>query len=506
METSFFSDMVKAFKREFVNLKEWAVGLFLLAVFAILVLGFFWPKSYQTSALLSVDVSNIIAPLLEGKAAVRGMDRSQQARELIYTRRILEETARRAGLIRGDEPVNVQESVIAGLRGGLKIENEGPNYFRIRYSNSDPDRSFQVLNAVVDVFIEDAAQRRQAESRSAFDFIDEQVNSYKRQLQAAEDRLKVFRSGNIDGTEGNAANRISSLSLQIEELKIAIDESQARAQALNEQLQTESRYLAAKSQVDAYRERLRTMQTQLDTLQLTYQDSYPDVVSLEQQIGELRERIRQLESDGGIVSSGGDQSAENPLYEDLRKQLAENERQMSSQQRRLQVLEGLLAQEYERAKRIAGNQAEVSELTRDYNVTKKIYEDMLASKEKARLSMTLDVEGQGVSYRIQEPARFPVYPSGLRFIHFAIAGPFIALLIPVGLIVAYIVLDPRIRSVSLLASNLPPDIDLLGVVPHMRTPVARRVLQGDVIRLGVVVALSLAAYVGIAAARLLGNL
>lgn len=505
METSYYTDLIKAFKRELVNLKEWAVALFLLAVFAILVVGFFWPKSYETSALLSADVSNIIAPLLEGKAAVRGsVDRSQQAQELIYTRRIIEGAARRAGLLTGNESVDAQEAIIAGLRGSVKVRAEGSSYFRVLYSSSNPDRSFQVLNAVVDVFIEDAAQRRQAESRGAFEFIDEQVNAYKRQLQAAEERLKNFRSGNIDGTEGAAANRINSLQMQIEELKISIDELHARERAIQEQLQSESQYLAAKGQIDAYRERLHSLQTQYDSLRLSYQDSYPDVVSVRQQIDELRALIQRLETEGGIVTSG--QSAtENPLYEDLRKQLAANETALRSQHRRLQVLEGLLEQEFERAKRIAGNQAEFSELTRDYNVTKNIYEDMLASKEKARLSMTLDIEGQGVNYRIQEPARFPLKPSGLRFIHFALAGPLVALLIPVGLIVVYIVLDPRIRSVALMAGSLPPDVELLGVVPHMRTPVARRIFQGDVLRLGVVVVLALAAYIGIATARLMGN-
>lgn len=501
--TSYYSDLIKAFRREFVKHKEWAVAIFLLAVFAFLVLGFFWPKSYETSALLSIDDSNIIAPLLEGKAAVTTFDRSRQARELIYTRRIMEAAARQAGLLTGNEPVNVQETIIAGLRGAVKVENEGKNYFRIQYSSSDPDQSFEVLNAVVNVFIEDAAQRKRAESRSAYDFIDAQVNAYKRQLQGAEDRLKAFRMSNLDGTRGNSASRISELQLQIEELKIKIDETRSRQSTLKEQLADESQYLAAKSQIDAYRERLRAMQAQLDTLRLSYQDTYPDVASLQQQIGELRALIERLESEGGIVTSG--RETQNPLYEDLRKQAAEAETQLRSQTRRLQVLNDMLEREFDRARRIAGNQAEYSELTRDYNVTKGIYEDMLESKEKARLSMTLDIEGQGVSYKIQEPARFPIYPSGLRFVHFAIAGPFLALLVPIGLIGAYIVLDPRIRSVTLLASNLPAEIRLLGVVPYTRTPVTRRILQGDAIRLGLIVALALAAYVGIAAARLLGK-
>lgn len=504
--TSYYADLVKAFRRELVNLKEWAVGIFLLAAFIFLVLGFFWPKSYVTSTLLSVDESNIIAPLLAGKAAVTNLDRSQQARELIYTRRIMEAAARQAGLMTGDEPVAVQESIIAGLRSNVTVQTEGQNqnYFRIGYSSNDPDQSFQVLNAVVNVFIEDAADRKRAESRSAYEFINAQVNAYRRQLQSAEDRLKAFRVTNLEGVEvGSSGNRINSLKMEIEELKIKIDEIHSRERSIQEQLQDESQYLAARNQIDGYRERLHTMQTQLDTLRLSYMDSYPDIISLKEQIAELRSMTQRLETDGGIVMTG--QSAENPLYEDLRRQLASTQTELRSQHRRLQVLTDLLEQEYERAKRVAGNQAEISELTRDYNVTKQIYEDMLESKEKARLSMTLDVEGQGVSYKIQEPARFPIYPAGLRFVHFAVAGPFLALLVPIGLIIGYIVLDPRIRSVNLMQMNLPPDIQVLGVTPHMRTPVGRRILQGDVIRLGVMVGLALAAYIGIAAARLLGK-
>src|SRR5690625_7848949 len=82
----------------------------------------------------------------------------------------------------------------------------------------------------------------------------------------------------------------------------------------------------------------------------------------------------------------------------------------------------LQEREHQRAERVAANQAELSELTRDYNVTRDVYEEMLQRKESARLSMALDVEGQGVSYQIQDPARYPTNPSGLQFIHFAEIG------------------------------------------------------------------------------------
>ena len=78
---------------------------------------------------------------------------------------------------------------------------------------------------------------------------------------------------------------------------------------------------------------------------------------------------------------------------------------------------------------MAANQAQLSELTRDYDVTKRVYEEMLG-KKTARLSMTLDIEGQGVSYRIQEAAQFPLRPTGLNFKHFAALGPILGFYYP----------------------------------------------------------------------------
>src|SRR5690606_25088328 len=138
---------------------------------------------------------------------------------------------------------------------------------------------------------------------------------------------------------------------------------------------------------------------------------------------------------------GANTQLENPLYEELRKQLQAADVDLRGQKRRMQSLVHLQEQEFERAQRVAANQAQMSELTRDYNVTRDVYEDMLQRKESARLSMSLDIEGQGITYRIQEPATFPLKPTGLYFIHFAVIGPFLGILFPLGLLLIYVMLD-----------------------------------------------------------------
>lgn len=505
MTGSYYTDLLHAAAREFINLKGWATAIFLLASFAVLGVGLFWPKNYETSAMLYADVTNIIQPLLQGRAEVTVIDRSQQARESIYTRRIIESIARKAGLIHGDEPVDRQEAIMAGLRNRISIKDEGKNYFRISYSDTDQERSFRILNTVVDVFIEDAADRKRHESRSAFEFIDEQVRGYKSQLELAEDRLKNFKARNLYLTEGSVNTRIHQLRTQIEDLKLKIEESQARKRSLDEQLRNESQYLASRNKVDSLRDRMHLLQAQLDELRLQYTETYPDIISVKDQLLELELSIEAAQGPRRVMGSSGT-AIENPLWDELRKQAADAVVEQQTLGNRLASLERLLAEEHDRAEQVAIKEAELSELTRDYDVTKQIYEEMLERREKARLSMTLDIEGQGVSYKIQEPAIFPLQPSGLRFIHFLAAGPVLALVAVLGLIVVYVVLDPRLRSPSLLISQLPPDIELLGVVPHVHTPLAKRVFRSDVILLGLLIFIAIAVYAGIGAARLTGKI
>lgn len=505
MEASFITELLYAVQREFLRFKGWVVMVFLAVSFAGLAVGMMWPKQYQTSAMLYADQTNIIEPLLKGRAEVTTIDRSEQARDIIYTRRILEQVAVKAGLISDIDPVAKQEAVVNHLRAAITIKNEGKNYFRITYKNPDQDLSFRTLNTVVDVFISDAAERKRTESSGAFAFIDEQANLYKRQLEAAEESLKQFKSRNLYLTEGSVNTRVNQLRGQIEELKLKIDELRTRKGSIENQLKSESRFVASRGAAEGYRERIATLQNQLDVLRLQYTESYPDIVSLKDQILELELAMERAQS-GATSVIGAVNPVENPLYEELRLQLSATELDLNAQAKRLQTLENLLQEEYDRAEQVAINEAELAELTRDYDVTKQIYEEMLERREKARLSMTLDIEGQGVSYRIQEPAVYPLQPSGLRFVHFFAAAPGAGILVAFGLVVAFVMLDPRLRSPSLLRMQLPDDVELLGVIPHVYTPLSKRVFRSDVLVLLLVVVVGVSIYGAVGMARLVDKL
>ena len=146
----------------------------------------------------------------------------------------------------------------------------------------------------------------------------------------------------------------------------------------------------------------------------------------------------------------------------------------------------------------------MSELTRDYDVTRDVYEDMLQRRERARLSMTLDVQGEGVSYKIQEPATFPTQWDGLQLYQIGLAGPFLGSALVLGLITALVMFDQRIRSPRELHLALPESIPVIGTIPHYRSTGKDRLLRKDVLLLLSALGVFIAAYLAILVFSVMG--
>jgi polysaccharide chain length determinant protein (PEP-CTERM system associated) len=491
--------------RELWQRKFLCLSGFALISFSVLVVGIFWPSKFETSATIFADNQNILKPLLDRQAAQSNVqNHTKVVRDTIQSPRILKSVVDN---LYGDGSFESAEELglaINNLRAKVVITGLGAGYIKISYSDSTAEESYRVINEVVDVFIRASTDEQRAESREAFLFIDNQVKQYKDQLLLAEERLKNFRSQNFDGRGGDVDTSISRIRSQIEELKIRIDEDKTAVKAIQAQLSNESEFSSQKYKADVYGDRLKSLEDTRNNLLLTYTDDYPDVVSLTYQIEDIRAAMREaveINKARSDVVVDEQEAVLNPLYQELRSRLSLAQTEMQTKEKRLGALQSLMDKEFERRKRIAERGAEEAELTRDYTVTKKIYEDMLERKEKARLSMTLNVEGQGVTYRIQEPPLPPLNPVGLRFLHFVLFGPIAGFLAVVGLAIAYIMVDQRIRFPERLQDL---NVTTLAVIPHIKTSFTKRVMRIDMIICVVLSILILSAYVGLAFAAKVG--
>lgn len=492
---SFIEGWVYALKRELASHKGKVAIAFAVVMFIVLTVGFLWPKKYEATAIVFADEQNIIRPLLSGSAEVTRPDADQAAiaRDRIMSSRIMARALIEADLAKEGVDQNSLEPLIQGARAGIKVIDGGRGHIKITYQSPDATRAFTMASALTSAFIQDTSRSKRQESREAYTFIENQVNTYREQLQAAEDRLKQFKGGGSI-TGGDTASRISQLRNEIGTQTLDLQVARARRDELRRQLSSEKQFVNRQHRTDGLRERISQLQAQLDTLRLSYSDSYPDIVSIKQQIQDLQRGIAETQnSTEESLSQNGGGSA-NPVYARMRGDLSDAEVSVRTLELKLASAQKMLAEEQGASKQSAEYDAQLAELTRDYDVTKKMYESMLERKEKARLSVALDVEGQGVTYRIKEPPVYPNSPVGLRFLHFFLLAPLVGLIAPLSLLIAYIQLDPRLRFVEKLEYSLPENVPVLAVIPHMSTPTERSTQRAEWVYVGIFACIALVVY------------
>ena len=443
-----------------------------LMSFLILGTGMLNSSMYSSEVTIYADTQNIIKPLLGKQTEITRVkqNRATQIKDIIYSPRQLSKVMNKIYGKAAFPTPSEQENKLTELRKNLTIESLSGNYIKISYQNKSADRTFRLLNEVVTLFIEDSTNTKREESRSAFNFISQQVDTYKQQLLLAEQRLKNFKSSHLDGTEGEVERRISVLRTNIEDLKIQKMESGTRISSLKKQLSSQDKFSMNDYEASLYHNRLKELQQHLANLLLIYKDDYPAVVEVRYQISDAKNAIEKLNAKEKTESTRADEF--NPLYTEISSKLSTAQVEQMTLNNRLNSFNKLLQDAYQRRKRIANNQAELAELNRDNSVTKTLYEDMLANKEKARLSMVLDIEGQGVNYKIQEPAIYPTLPSGPRFLHFFIGAPMVSILILFSVFIIKIMFDGKIRFTSQL-QDLSGTV-LLATIHHNASPAGKR--------------------------------
>lgn len=491
-----------------VRSRKWlAFLLFAIISFAVLGAGFVWPYKYYSQVVIFVDDQNIIRPLMEGSAVTTGIsERTSVVREMLWSRDVMSQVAKDKEVFGqnadqlSDEPL---ERRVEMLRSNMSVRPRGDRYFSIGYTSESPMQAFRIAQRLGQLFISENSASKRKESRNAYNFIDKQVRSYESILAEVEQKLKKFLSENVDGTEGEANSRMANLRRQLELAQMERTELEARVASLQSGLQDVQPMLSQGRTADAYTRRIREKELQLDDLRLRYHDTYPDIVALKEQIAELTRQRNRAAQSGTLdqTAIGGDQLV-NPLYQDISAEVAKTSADIRTQESRINSLEGLIAEQEKRMERIQENKAQYSELTRDMEVNEQIYNDLLKRRERARVSMHLDIEGQGLNFRINETAQYPRDPTGPQFQLFASVGLILGAFAPFGLAAGVLQIDPRVRARKQLEDGI--GLPVLAEIPHVRTPYEKRKDRWLTVSVSVCAVLVVAAYGGIAGAALMG--
>ena len=474
---------------------------FALIALVMLAVGLATPKKYTSSTTILVEDSNIIEPLMKGRAVpTTVVDRAAIAREVAFSRKVMDEILETGDWLKDNPSPLERERLINGIisRTGISNPRDNLNLIEISYSDTDAQRAFQVTRRFAELIMQESSLAKQRESRDAYAFIASQVGRYHAQLLNAEKMLTDYRKANPDARPGSAeevARRIGELRTEVDRSRLDLSDQSSAAGIMQSHLATERSNGAAGARTSQLRGQLAALQSELAQLSAKYTDQHPDVVRVNQAISDLQSQAR---SGGGADAQIGS-TAFDPAFGGIRSSIAQARSRSSASAARVAMGQTLLAEELERSNRIIESSSEVAALTRDYEINRDLYQDLLERRENARLSMNLDSQRGGLNFRIQEPAALPLQATGMRLMHFAGIGLLVALVMPLLLLFGWVKLDPRVRTPLQIehAAGLP----VLGVIPMRSAGAAARAQTSN--RLAMTTALLLTVPVAYALAMIL---
>lgn len=482
--------------REVINLgyinRRFVIAVFVAVNLLALAAGYGWPNKYSSYTTIYIEEKNILGPLMQGTAVqTEVIDRGRIARETIFGRQIMLKILELGGWLESNPSPLEQERIIKEIQDRTEISNVGRNLVRISYKDDIPNRAYIITKGFADLFIEGSLKAKVNESQSAFEFINQQVAEYQNKLKQSEEALKKFRLENVDfrdGAEAEVTRRIVRYRNQIEEFTQQLSEAEIKKKSLKNQLSGETETAAGLSREDQIRSRIAELQSNLDTLRLSYHETYPDIVQIKIQIKELEESLGNVDTQRNKEKKEARRKGElyidesiraNPIYQQLQSDLYQTNTLIETLKVRIKDTEKLLNNELERDKRINSAEATLTALTRDYNVNQDVYQDLLRRRENARVSMNLDAEHQGLNLSISEPAFLPHAPSGPRFIHFILGGIILGILLPLGVLYIKQQISPRILSRNDITIKY--DLPVIGELSQFVTINERNAFKKEVI-------------------------
>ena len=214
-----------------------------------------------------------------------------------------------------------------------------------------------------------------------------------------------------------------------------------------------------------YDDRIRGLEEQLDRLSLRFTNLHPDVIETKALLESL-EIARTEEIKAFLNQTDKDDNRPlGALNREIKLETSRLESQIASLRVKESDLKNKILELEGKVDLIPQIEAESTALNRDYDVTKRKYQELLSRKESADLSRRADVSSEDLQFRIIEPPLLPKRPSGPNRLIFYTAVLIIGF--GSGIAVAFLIsqLNPiLIRPKQLLTVS---DFPIWGTVTHL---------------------------------------
>jgi polysaccharide chain length determinant protein (PEP-CTERM system associated) len=463
------------------------------------------PDQYEATARIYVDTDSILKPLMSGLAVQPNIEQQiGMLSRTLLSRPNIEKLVRMADLDLKSESKAEQDQLVDRLMKSIDIRvTGGLNLYALGYRDADQEKAKRVIQSLVSIFVESSLGASRKDTDSAKTFLNEQIKTFEAKLEEAEARMKEFRLRNLEmqGADGkDAATRMAEMAGQLENARLQLREAEnmrdsakqqlaaergAGASLATQSLLQESALNIATPELDA---RIDAHRRNLDALLQRFTEQHPDVVGTRRLLSELEEQRKKEVAElrkaamasGGSAMGGMSGGSSSLVAAELNRMLATSEVQVAALRARVSEFTARYNAAREQLKTAPQIEAEAAQLNRDYQVTKKNYEDLVARRQSAVMSGELDVASGVAEFRLIDPPRVspkPVAPNRLLLLPTALVAALVA-----GLFTAFAAcqLRPTFDDASELRAKT--GLPLLGVVTMVMSDLDRRAERMGTIR------------------------
>jgi polysaccharide chain length determinant protein (PEP-CTERM system associated) len=427
--------------------RGWIFGPFLFAVVASVVGVYLYPDSYISQAVVKIVPQQVPQNMVQSALNQQMSDRINSMAQTILSRTVLTTIINTFGLYTRERSRMPIEDVIEEMKKSIQIlpvasptsSNDRIPAFAVTFAYENRLMAQRVVQDLVSRFIDENIRNRSNATFQTTQFIKDQMDDAKKQLDDAENKLASFRMQNNGRLPDQVDSNMRSLSgLQSEATFLNSQISRAN----QEKLQLESNVRIMKDQMnaltrdpnpagaerrsDAVLEAERDVlnwDTQLSVLRQHYKDSYPDV-----QNAVARLAIARKKRDEAVAEDAGKKS-ENPAAKAADRQSAREVRDLDANLRRFESAiaardleideyvkqmkrsaEGIKAYQG-RIETVPLGEKQYADLMRDRDLTKGKYIDLSEKLGKAEIAQEMEGRKQGETLELLDPASLPTTPT-----------------------------------------------------------------------------------------------
>jgi polysaccharide chain length determinant protein (PEP-CTERM system associated) len=169
---------------------------------------------------------------------------------------------------------------------------------------------------------------------------------------------------------------------------------------------------AASMSVAPQDRQIAQFEQQLAELRLKYTDTHPDIVAIKKTIEDLRAEKEAAASKGAPSRRAYSPLDLNPVYQQMKIQLSQVDVDIAQLQAEYSSQAGVVGGLRQKVNTIPAVEAELKRLMRDYELTKKQYDELLQRVETARMSEDANNSNNDVTYRFMDPPAVTPEPVG----------------------------------------------------------------------------------------------